>query len=94
MATRRTFSPEFKAEAVRQAKERGVSVAQTARELDLHPSVLRRWIREQAERPRHASRPSAGRARPDRPQWVRGVLENRRNRVYAFFIGGFAAFFC
>lgn len=91
MATRRTFSPEFKAEAVRQAKARGVSVAQTARELDLHPSVLRRWIREQAERPRHASRSSAGQVRPDRRQWLGGVPENRRNRVYFFFIGGFAA---
>ena len=33
---RRSFSREFKVEAVRLVRERGVSVAQTARDLDLH----------------------------------------------------------
>jgi transposase len=42
---RRKFSREFKLEAVRLVKDRGVSVAQAARDLDLHENVLRRWIR-------------------------------------------------
>jgi transposase len=33
---RRSFSREFKLEAVRLVRERGVSVAQAARDLDLH----------------------------------------------------------
>ena len=47
MGTRRQFSREFKLEAVRLVKERGVSVAQAARDLDVHENVLRKLIREQ-----------------------------------------------
>jgi len=41
---RRKFSREFKLEAVRLVKDRGVAVAQAARDLDLHENVLRKWI--------------------------------------------------
>ena len=44
--TRRKFSREFKIEAVRLVTDRGVAVAQAARDLDIAESVLRRWIRE------------------------------------------------
>ena len=43
---RRSFSREFKLEAVRLVRERGVSVAQAARDLDLHQNMLRNWVRE------------------------------------------------
>ena len=32
-------------------RERGVSVSQTARDLDLHENMLRKWVREQAADP-------------------------------------------
>ena len=48
---RRKFSREFKLEAVRLVKERGVAVAQAARDLDLHENVLRKWMREFGGRP-------------------------------------------
>ncbi|QDB99530.1 IS3 family transposase [Mesorhizobium sp. 8] len=51
---RRKFSREFKLEAVRLVKERGVAVTQAARDLDLHENVLRKWIRETSVDPRHA----------------------------------------
>ena len=38
---RRSFSREFKLEAVRLVRERGVSIAQAARDLDLHQNMLR-----------------------------------------------------
>ena len=41
--TRRTFTPEFKAEAVRRIAEQGQSLAEVARELDLGESMLRAW---------------------------------------------------
>ena len=41
--TRRTFTPEFKAEAVRRIAEQGKSLAEVARELDLGESLLRSW---------------------------------------------------
>ena len=39
---RRTFSREFKLEAVRLVTERGVAVAQAAKDLDVHENVLRK----------------------------------------------------
>ena len=48
---RRKFTKEFKFEAVKLVTERGVAVAQAARDLDLAESVLRRWMREAAAAP-------------------------------------------
>ncbi len=44
---RRKFSLEFKLDAVKPVRERGVSVSQAAHDLDLHENVLRKWVREQ-----------------------------------------------
>jgi transposase len=43
---RRKFSSEFEVEAVRLVRERGVSAAQVARDLDVHENVLRKWVKE------------------------------------------------
>ncbi|ROR24742.1 transposase [Comamonas sp. BIGb0124] len=51
---RRTFSREFKLEAVKLVTERGVTVAQAAKDLDLHENVLRKWVREQRAAPQDA----------------------------------------
>ena len=51
---RRKFSREFKLEAVKLVRERGVSVSQAARNLDLHENVLRKWVREHVSDPRSA----------------------------------------
>jgi transposase len=61
---RRKFSGEFKLEAVRLVKDRGVSVAQAARDLDLHENVLRKWVREFATDPQHAF-PGHGQMKPE-----------------------------
>jgi len=42
---RRRFTPEFKLEAVKLVKERGVAVRQAAADLGLHENVLRKWVR-------------------------------------------------
>ncbi|UUP19684.1 hypothetical protein NTH_04196 (plasmid) [Nitratireductor thuwali] len=61
---RRKFSREFEVEAVRLVKERGVSVAQAARDLDLHENVLRKWVRELGADPQHAF-PGHGQMKPE-----------------------------
>lgn len=45
---RRKFSREFKLQAMRLVKDRGVAVARAAHDLDLHENVLRKWIRDLA----------------------------------------------
>ena len=44
--TSRKFIREFKVETARLMTDRGVAVAQAARDLDIAESVLRRWMRE------------------------------------------------
>jgi len=44
MRKRREFTNEFKVEAVRLAEEGKTPIAQVARDLGLHETVLRRWI--------------------------------------------------
>jgi transposase len=46
--TRRSFTPEFKAEAVRLVRESGKTVAKVARELDLTATCLRAWVNQAA----------------------------------------------
>lgn len=41
---RRQFSPQFKSDLIAQCQGRGVSVAAVARQYDLHPNLLRKWV--------------------------------------------------
>jgi len=67
MGTRRQFSREFKLEAVKLVKERGVAVAQAARDLEVHENVLRKWIRDVAADPQHAF-PGQGVMKPEQAE--------------------------
>lgn len=46
MVVRRKFSAEFKSEAVKLARQTGVSISAVARDLGVHESILRRWIQD------------------------------------------------
>jgi len=61
---RRTFSPEFKLEAIKLVRERGVAISQAAKDLDLHQNVLRKWVRDHAENGTDAF-PGRGKQRVD-----------------------------
>lgn len=61
---RRRFDRAFKLEAVKLVRERGVSAAQAARDLDVHENVLRKWVKEFAADPGHAF-PGHGQMRPE-----------------------------
>lgn len=61
---RRKFSREYKFEAVKLVRERGVSVAQAARDLDVHENVLRKWVREYGSDPVQAF-PGHGQMKPE-----------------------------
>ena len=61
---RRKFSREFKLEAVWLVRARGVTVAQAARDLDVHENVLRKWVREFDADPRQAF-PGPGQMKPE-----------------------------
>ncbi len=61
---RRKFTREFKLEAVKLVRERGVTVAQAARDWGVHGNVLRRWVRESAADAQQAF-PGQGQMKPD-----------------------------
>ena len=61
---RRVFSREFKLEAVKLVRERGVTIAQAARDLEVHENVLRKWIKGAAGDPAQAS-PGHGQIKPE-----------------------------
>ena len=70
---RRTFTPEFKVQAVKLVTEQGKSIAEVARDLDLGESLLRGWKdgarrrrRRGLPRPRQPARPGGGAAPPPR----------------------------
>ena len=67
MTTRRKFNREFKLEAVRLVKEQGISVAEAARDLDLHENVLRKWVRAYEDDPAHAF-PGPGQPKPEQAE--------------------------
>lgn len=64
---RRIFGREFKLEAVKLVRERGVSVAQACRDLDLAESALRRWLRETQADPQQAF-PGHGQMKPEQQE--------------------------
>ncbi len=61
---RRKFTREFKIEAARLITDRGVSVAQAARDLDVHENVLRKWVKSLAADPSQAF-PGHGQMKPE-----------------------------
>lgn len=64
MRARRRHARGFKLEAVRLVRERGVSMAQAARDLDIHVNLLRGWVREAVADPGQAF-PGHGQQKPD-----------------------------
>jgi transposase len=91
---RRKFSREFKIEAVRLVRERGVSAAQASRDIDVHENVLRKWVKEFGTGPKQAF-PGHGQLKPeqleiDRPRREvaklraeRDILKNDREPALA-----------
>jgi transposase len=79
---RRVFAREFKGEAVRLIRERGVSVAQAVRDLEIHENMLRlrRWAKEGSADPLQAF-PGHGQEKPEQLEIERLRKENAKLRA-------------
>jgi len=89
---RRKFSREFKLEAVKLVRDRGVSAAQAARDLDVHENVLRKWVKEFASDPRHAF-PGHGQMKPEQQEIERLRREVAKLKAERDILKKAAAFF-
>lgn len=92
MSTRRTFSREFKIEAVRLITERGVSVRQASRDLDVGETVLRRWMRELSADPQQAF-PGQGVMKPEQAEIERLRKEVAKLKMERDILKKAAAYF-
>ena len=88
---RRTFTPEFKADAVRLVKAGDRTIGQVAKDLDLTETALRDWVRR--------AEVDAGKGPPDaltsaeREELVRLRRENKRLEMEREILKKAAAFF-
>ncbi len=77
---RRSFTEEFKREAVRLAAERG-NVSAVARDLGINESILNRWkrqLQQEAEHPGSQSRPFPGRGNARDEEMTKLQRDNAR----------------
>ena len=90
--TRRTYTPEFKAEAVRLVTEQGYSVAEDARSLGISENLIRNWkqaLKDQGDQafPGNGNRPAL------EPELARLRAENKRLLAERDILKKAAAFF-
>ena len=89
---RRLFSREFKFEAVRLVKERGVSVVQASQDLDIGESMLRRWIKDFSADPSQAF-PGQGHMKPEQLEIDRLRREVKKLKAERDILKKAAAYF-
>jgi len=89
--TKRSFTPEFRAGAVRLVLDEGKTVGQVARDLDLTQSALRLWVvRARADRTKGKS---GALTTAEREELSRLRKENRELRLERDILKKAAAFF-
>jgi len=88
---RRSFNPEFRADAVRLVREGSKSLPQVAKDLDLTESALRNWVRE-ADGDK-GKEPAGALSTAEREELVRLRKEVRHLEMERDFLKKAAAFF-
>jgi transposase len=90
--SRRNYTKEFKREAVNLVTEQGYKVAEAARNLGVHSSLLRRW-REQVEREGKEAFPGKGHMTPEQEEIRRLRREVQQLRMEREILKKATAFF-
>jgi transposase len=89
---RRRFTREFKVEAVKLVRERGVAVNQAARDLNVHENVLRKWVKDFASDPQQAF-PGHGQMKPEQLEIERLRREVQKLKAERDILKKAAAYF-
>jgi len=91
-AKRRSYTKQFKIDAVQLVTDQGYNISEAARNLDLHPNLLRRW-KEQFSNDHIKSFPGKGHMTPENEELKRLRKENQRLRMEHEILKKAAAFF-
>jgi len=89
--SRRSFSDEFRAQAVRLVLDEGKTITEVARDLDLTPSAFRKWV-EQAKADQGKA-PAGVLTSTERDELSKLRKENRELRMEREILKKAAAFF-
>jgi transposase len=89
---RRKFTRDFKLEAVRLIRDRGVSVARASVDLDVHQSQLRDWVKKFSDDPQHAF-PGNGQMKPEQLEIARLKREVAKLKAERDILKKAAAYF-
>jgi transposase len=89
---RRQFTREFKIEAVRLVRDRGVSVAQASRDLGVHENVIRKWMKDFDADPGQAF-PGHGTMKPEQAEIERLKREVQKLKAERDILKKAAAYF-
>jgi transposase len=90
--TRRTYTSEFKVEAVKLVTEQGYSVAEAARSLGISENLIRNWKQALHDQGKHAF-PGPGNRSPFEDEVQRLRAENKRLLAERDILKKAAAFF-
>ena len=89
---RRNYTREFKVEAVKLVTEKGYSVAEAARSLGIHDTLLRSW-KQSLEQEGDQAFPGNGKFSPHEDEIRRLKAENRRLQMERDILKKATAFF-
>ena len=89
---RRKFTREFKVEAAKLITARGVTVAQASRDLEVHATQLRKWVKDFGSDPGQAF-PGHGQQKPEQAEIARLKREVARLKAERDILKKAAAYF-
>jgi transposase len=89
---RRKYTREFKLEAVKLIKDRGVGYTQASRDLGVHQTVLRKWVKDVAGDPQQAF-PGHGQMKPEQAEIARLKREVTKLKAERDILKKAAAYF-
>jgi transposase len=89
---RKSYSKQFKIDAVKLVTDQGYKISEAARNLDIHPNILRKW-RDQLNGDSDQAFPGKGHMTLEKEELYRLRKENKRLRMEHEILKKAAAFF-
>ena len=89
---RKSYSKQFKIDAVKLVTDQGYNVSEAARNLGIHHGVLRKW-KKQLESDESGAFPGKGKMTPEKEELIRLRKENKKLKMEKEILKKAAAFF-